>query len=76
MYRAKPLGKSRHEVFDKGMHTHAVNLLHLETDLRRALDWREFNVYSPARAQPRHAGRRRGVETEEQLAQLLALSCD
>ena len=45
MYRAKSLGKSRHEVFDKEMHTHAVNLLHLETDLRRALDRREFTVY-------------------------------
>jgi EAL domain-containing protein (putative c-di-GMP-specific phosphodiesterase class I) len=45
MYRAKSLGKSRHEVFDKEMHTHAVNLLHMETDLRRALDRREFAVY-------------------------------
>ncbi|MCA1619112.1 MAG: EAL domain-containing protein [Acidobacteria bacterium] len=45
MYRAKSLGKSRHEVFDKEMHTRAVNLLHLETDLRRALDRREFSVY-------------------------------
>ena len=45
MYRAKSLGKSRHEVFHKEMHTHAVNLLHLETDLRRALDRREFAVY-------------------------------
>ncbi len=45
MYRAKSLGKSRHEVFDKEMHAHAVNLLHLETDLRRALDRREFSVH-------------------------------
>ncbi|HEX8719961.1 MAG TPA: EAL domain-containing protein [Pyrinomonadaceae bacterium] len=45
MYRAKSLGKSRHEVFDKEMHTRAVNLLNLETDLRRALDRREFSVY-------------------------------
>jgi diguanylate cyclase (GGDEF)-like protein/PAS domain S-box-containing protein len=45
MYRAKSLGKSRHEVFDKEMHTHAVNLLHLETDLRRALDRGEFAVH-------------------------------
>ncbi|HEX8352254.1 MAG TPA: GGDEF domain-containing phosphodiesterase, partial [Pyrinomonadaceae bacterium] len=45
MYRAKSLGKSRHEVFDKEMHTRAVNLLHLETDLRRALERREFAVY-------------------------------
>jgi diguanylate cyclase (GGDEF)-like protein/PAS domain S-box-containing protein len=45
MYRAKSLGKSRHEIFDKEMHTRAVNLLHLETDLRRALERREFSVY-------------------------------
>ncbi|HEX8503014.1 MAG TPA: EAL domain-containing protein [Pyrinomonadaceae bacterium] len=45
MYRAKSLGRSRYEVFDKEMHTHAVNLLHLETDLRRALERREFSVY-------------------------------
>jgi diguanylate cyclase (GGDEF)-like protein/PAS domain S-box-containing protein len=45
MYRAKSLGKSRYEIFDKEMHTRAVNLLHLETDLRRALDRLEFAVY-------------------------------
>jgi len=45
MYRAKSLGKSRHEVFDKEMHAHAVSLLHLETDLRRALDRQEFSVH-------------------------------
>jgi diguanylate cyclase (GGDEF)-like protein len=45
MYRAKSLGKSRYEIFDKEMHTHAVNLLNLETDLRRALERREFAVY-------------------------------
>src|SRR5688572_6636083 len=45
MYRAKSLGKSRHELFDKEMHAHAVNLLHLETDLRRALERQEFSVH-------------------------------
>jgi diguanylate cyclase (GGDEF)-like protein/PAS domain S-box-containing protein len=45
MYRAKSLGKSRHEVFDKAMHARAMNLLQLETDLRRALDRDEFLVY-------------------------------
>ena len=45
MYRAKSLGKSRHAVFDREMHTRAVNLLHLENDLRRALHRREFAVY-------------------------------
>jgi diguanylate cyclase (GGDEF)-like protein/PAS domain S-box-containing protein len=45
MYRAKSLGKSRHEVFNPAMHTNAVNLLHLETDLRRALERQEFAVH-------------------------------
>jgi EAL domain-containing protein (putative c-di-GMP-specific phosphodiesterase class I) len=45
MYRAKSMGKARHEVFDQAMHARAVNLLNLETDLRRALDRREFAVY-------------------------------
>ncbi|HEY9648575.1 MAG TPA: EAL domain-containing protein [Chroococcidiopsis sp.] len=37
MYRAKALGRSRHEMFDSAMHTRAVALLQLETDLRRAI---------------------------------------
>ena len=45
MYRAKALGKARHEVFDKDMHAHAVALLQLETDLRRAIERQEFEVY-------------------------------
>ncbi|HEX5709409.1 MAG TPA: EAL domain-containing protein, partial [Pyrinomonadaceae bacterium] len=45
MYRAKSLGKARHEVFDKAMHALAVNLLQLETDLRRALERKEFFVH-------------------------------
>ncbi len=48
MYRAKQLGKARHEVFDKAMHAVAMNLLHLETDLRRALERQEFFIqYQP-----------------------------
>lgn len=45
MYRAKILGKARHEIFDTDMHTHAVALLELETDLRRAIEHQEFQVY-------------------------------
>ncbi len=45
MYRAKNLGKARHEVFDKAMHTRALNLLQLETDLRHALERREFLLH-------------------------------
>jgi diguanylate cyclase (GGDEF)-like protein/PAS domain S-box-containing protein len=48
MYRAKILGKARHETFDTGMHSQAIKLLQLETDLRRALDRKEFFVaYQP-----------------------------
>ncbi len=45
MYQAKAQGKARHEVFDPGMRHHAVTLLQLETDLRRALDRGEFQVF-------------------------------
>src|SRR5262249_28294034 len=45
MYRAKAQGKACYEVFDKGMHTHAVYLLQIENDLRRALEREEFRVY-------------------------------
>ncbi|HYJ87907.1 MAG TPA: EAL domain-containing protein [Pyrinomonadaceae bacterium] len=48
MYRAKGLGKARHETFDTGMHSQAIKLLQLETDLRRAVERREFFVvYQP-----------------------------
>lgn len=42
MYRAKANGKGRYEIFDHGMHTRAVEMLKLETDLRRAIDKREI----------------------------------
>ena len=45
MYRAKLHGGARCEVFDQGMHQHSVNRLNLETDLRRALERKEFRVY-------------------------------
>ncbi|HLL74020.1 MAG TPA: EAL domain-containing protein [Pyrinomonadaceae bacterium] len=48
MYRAKSSGKARHEVFDKEMHTVAMNLLQMETDLRGAIDRQEFFIqYQP-----------------------------
>ncbi len=48
MYRAKDLGKSRHEVFATGMHTQVINRLQLETELRRALENEEFYLnYQP-----------------------------
>ena len=45
MYRAKDGGKARYELFDTAMHTRAVTLLRLETDLRRAIDNDELCVY-------------------------------
>jgi diguanylate cyclase (GGDEF)-like protein len=45
MYRAKALGKERHVVFDQAMHTSVVERLRLETDLRRAIERREFQVH-------------------------------
>ncbi len=48
MYRAKELGKARHHLFDPSMHARAVELLKLETDLRRAVERRELAlVYQP-----------------------------
>lgn len=48
MYRAKELGKSRFKVFNQKMHDQALKLMALETDLRRAVDLREFQVvYQP-----------------------------
>ena len=45
MYRAKTQGKARCEVFDEAMHEHAVGRMKLETDLRKALERKEFRVY-------------------------------
>lgn len=48
MYRAKDHGKARHEVFDHTMHTRAVAMMRLESDLRRALEREEFRIqYQP-----------------------------
>ena len=45
MYRAKHTGKAHCEVFDNAMHAGARKRLQLETDLRKALELREFRVY-------------------------------
>jgi diguanylate cyclase (GGDEF)-like protein/PAS domain S-box-containing protein len=45
MYRAKSLGKARYQIFDKDMHTHAVTLLKLESDLRGAIEREELRVH-------------------------------
>ncbi|MEJ6486235.1 EAL domain-containing protein [Nostoc punctiforme UO1] len=45
MYRAKKLGKARYEIFDSSMYAQAAELLQLETDLRRAIERQEFQLY-------------------------------
>jgi diguanylate cyclase (GGDEF)-like protein/PAS domain S-box-containing protein len=45
MYHAKEQGRGRYEVFNSGMHTHAVALLQLETNLRRALERQELRLH-------------------------------
>ena len=48
MYRAKQLGKARHEVFDEAMHARAMDRLGLERDLRGAVERGElFLQYQP-----------------------------
>jgi len=54
MYRAKALGKARHEVFDKTMHAQAVTLLQLENDLRRAVDRLSTEVSSEVDSSVEH----------------------
>ncbi|NJO40312.1 MAG: EAL domain-containing protein [Cyanobacteria bacterium RU_5_0] len=45
MYHAKAAGRGRYEIFHLGMHTHAVELLQLETDLRRAIERQELLLH-------------------------------
>ncbi len=45
MYRAKSRGRARYEIFDATMHIQALSRLHLEHDLRRAINSEEFTVH-------------------------------
>ena len=45
MYRAKETGKARYEIFDTEMHVRNTNLLQVETDLRYAVERKEFEVH-------------------------------
>ena len=45
MRRAKAMGGSRCEVFDEAVHTRAVHRLKLESELREALEKRQFRVH-------------------------------
>lgn len=48
MYRAKESGKDRYEIFDRDMYVRNMNLLQVETDLRHAVERKEFEVlYQP-----------------------------
>lgn len=48
MYRAKSLGRARSEVFDSVLHSQAISLLEMETDLRHSLERNEFRIlYQP-----------------------------
>jgi diguanylate cyclase (GGDEF)-like protein/PAS domain S-box-containing protein len=45
MYQAKRAGKARHEIFTQHMHDAVKETLQIETDLRRAIEKQEFEVY-------------------------------
>jgi diguanylate cyclase (GGDEF)-like protein/PAS domain S-box-containing protein len=45
MYEAKGQGKARYALFDTRMHGQAMRRLHLEADLRRALDQQELRLF-------------------------------
>jgi PAS domain S-box-containing protein/diguanylate cyclase (GGDEF)-like protein len=45
MMRARDAGDGQYQVFDPGMHAEAMARLHLETDLRRALERGELRVH-------------------------------
>jgi diguanylate cyclase (GGDEF)-like protein/PAS domain S-box-containing protein len=45
MHRAKTSGRARYQVFDITMHSHAVELLKLETDLQRTRVCEEYRVH-------------------------------
>jgi diguanylate cyclase (GGDEF)-like protein/PAS domain S-box-containing protein len=58
MYRAKGLGRARHEVFNSSMHAHALRLLQLENDLRRAIDSIRDQVQNDDREQQELSGQK------------------
>ena len=45
MYRAKALGRARHQAFDTAMHARAMRMLQIQADLRRAIDRHEFELH-------------------------------
>ncbi len=45
MFRAKQTGKARYAVYNSGMGSQALELLEMETDLRRAIEHEELSLY-------------------------------
>ncbi len=45
MYRAKAAGRNRYEIFNRQMHSAAIERLELESDLHRALDAQDFVLH-------------------------------
>ncbi len=45
MFRAKQTGKARYAVYNSGMGSQALELLEMETDLRRAIEREELSLY-------------------------------
>ena len=45
MYRAKADGRACYRIFDADMHARSLSTLHLETELRQAMERKEFQVY-------------------------------
>lgn len=45
LYQAKAKGRARHEVFNVGMRDHAVAVWQLESELRRAIEQQDFELY-------------------------------
>jgi diguanylate cyclase (GGDEF)-like protein/PAS domain S-box-containing protein len=45
MYQAKADGKARYQIFDTSMHNRAMQLLALESELRRAVDAQKFRLH-------------------------------
>jgi len=43
--RAKALGRSKCEIFDKEMHNKAISILNFETDLRKAIEKNELDIF-------------------------------
>ncbi len=61
MYRAKSRGRGRYEVFDRAMHAEAVARLRLESELRKGMEGRQFELFYQPLVDPR-GGTIRGLE--------------